>query len=265
MKLESIPISSLVFDPNNARKHSAKNLDAIKGSLTKFGQQKPIVVDQKNVIIAGNGTVAAAKDLGWTEVKAVRSDLEGFMQSAFALADNRTAELAEWDFDTLKESLAALDLEGFDVSGIGFEESDLDFINDNSSVGENGKKSEAVDYTTKIEAPVYEPKGPKPQLEELVTTSKTDELLKQIDAAKIPEAEKAFLRLAACRHRVFDYQAIAEYYAQSPAEVQDLMERSALVIIDYDKAIENGFVKMSKDLVASFEENRDDFPDEDEE
>lgn len=256
MKLETIAISSLVFDPNNARKHSNKNLDAIKGSLTKFGQQKPIVIDAKNIIIAGNGTVAAAKELGWKEIQAVRSSLEGFMQAAYALADNRTAELAEWNFDTLKESLAALDLQEFDIEGIGFTSDDMDFITENSSIGENGKKSSesAVDYTKKIEIPVYEPKGPKPKLDELVNTSKTDELLKQIDAAKIPETEKAFLRLAAFRHRVFDYQNIAEYYAHSSAEVQDLMEKSALVIIDYDKAIENGFVRMSENMSKAYTE-----------
>lgn len=129
VKLETLDISSLVFDPNNARKHSEKNLEAIKGSLTKFGQQKPIVVDKKNVIVAGNGTVAAAKALGWTKIQAVRTELDGFMQSAFALADNRTAELAEWDMDTLKESLNSLDLEGFDVGSIGFTDSDVDFFN----------------------------------------------------------------------------------------------------------------------------------------
>jgi hypothetical protein len=256
MQLESIPIEWLVFDPNNARKHSQKNLDAIKGSLTKFGQQKPIVVDQKNVIIAGNGTVAAAKDLGWKEIKAVRSTLEGFMQSAFAIADNRTAELAEWDFDVLKESLNSLDMEGFDISGIGFTDADLDFIGENSAVGENGKNSEGgVDYTTKIAAPIYEPKGPKPRIGDMFDLTKFQALQEEINNSKLSEDEKEFLRYASARHIVFDYQSIAEYYAHSPAPVQDLMERSALVIIDFDKAIENGFVKMSKDLAEAYGEN----------
>lgn len=138
--LETLNIADLVFDPNNARKHSSKNLDAIKGSLTKFGQQKPIVVDKKNVIIAGNGTVAAAKDLGWKTIKAVRSELEGFMQSAFALADNRTSELAEWDFDVLKESLVKLEIEGFEIDAIGFSDFDLDFLGQNDLDGKDSKE-----------------------------------------------------------------------------------------------------------------------------
>lgn len=248
MKLESISIDDLIFDPNNARKHSAKNVDAIKGSLTKFGQQKPIVVDAKNIIIAGNGTVAAAKELGWKSIQAVRSTLDGFMQSAFAIADNRTAELAEWDFDVLKESLAALDLEDFDLSDIGFTDKDLDFIDDNTSFAEN-----SVEYTKKVEAPIYEIKGEKPKLTELLDKKKYEELISEIEKSKISEEEKSFLKLAASRHVVFNYEAIAEFYAHGAAETQRLMEDSALVIIDFDKAIEKGFVELTKHLAETYD------------
>jgi DNA modification methylase len=118
----SLPIDQLVFDPNNVRKHSNKNLDAIKGSLTKFGQQKPIVIDEKNIILAGNGTVMAAKALGWSEIQCVQTDLkDSHLKTAFAIADNRTAELAEWDDDLLKETLASLQLNDFDIESIGFD------------------------------------------------------------------------------------------------------------------------------------------------
>jgi hypothetical protein len=108
MKIERIPISSLVGDPANVRKHNTKNLDAIKGSLAKFGQQKPIVVGANNVVIAGNGTLAAAVALGWNEIDVVRSQLLGPDATAFAIADNRTAELAEWDDELLRQQLASL-------------------------------------------------------------------------------------------------------------------------------------------------------------
>jgi hypothetical protein len=93
----AVPISKLRPDPRNARKHGKANLAAVEDSLRKFGQQKPIVVDGDGMIIAGNGTVEAAKSLGWTHVAAVRSNLSGPEAVGFALADNRTAELAEWD------------------------------------------------------------------------------------------------------------------------------------------------------------------------
>ena len=125
MQVESVPIASLLPDPSNVRRHAAKNLDAIKGSLAKFGQQKPIVVGKNNVVIAGNGTLEAAKLLGWPSIDVVRTALEGSQATAFALADNRTGELAEWDAGGLSETLAALKAEDFDLSAIGFDADDL--------------------------------------------------------------------------------------------------------------------------------------------
>ncbi len=122
MKIETFAIADLAFDPANARKHSQKNLDAIKGSLAKFGQQKPIVIDGKGVVVAGNGTLQVARDLGWVTVKAVRTDLTGADAIAFALADNRTAELAEWDSGVLNETLKSLKDLDFDLGSIGFDD-----------------------------------------------------------------------------------------------------------------------------------------------
>lgn len=105
------------------------------------------------------------------------------------------------------------------------------------------------DYTQKIKAPIYEIKGEKPKLSSLVDTTKVDELLKEIDKMVAPNGVKNFLRIAATRHYKYDYGKIAEYYANSPPNVQELFEKSALVIIDFDAAIENGFVKMNKRLM----------------
>lgn len=124
MKLETVPLGSISFDPANTRKHSRRNLDAIKASLRRFGQQKPIVVDAKGVVLAGNGTLAAATELGWSEIQIVRTALAGVDATAFGIADNRTAELAEWD-DKLGDVLAALKAEDFPLAEIGFDEADL--------------------------------------------------------------------------------------------------------------------------------------------
>ena len=104
-------------------------------------------------------------------------------------------------------------------------------------------------YTSKIKAPVYEIKGDKPKLDDLVQPDKFRELIKNIDASVAPEGVKMFLRMAASRHLKFDYAKIAEYYANSPANVQELFEQSGLVIVDFDSAIENGFVQMNKKLM----------------
>lgn len=120
----AIPIDSLHLDPANARVHGEKNLAAIKASLAQFGQRKPIVVQRAGMIVrAGNGTVTAAKALGWTEIAAVVLDDDNATAAQFAIADNRTAELAEWDPDVLATLLGGMD----DVTklGLGFDEKDL--------------------------------------------------------------------------------------------------------------------------------------------
>jgi ParB-like chromosome segregation protein Spo0J len=122
--IERVEISRLIKDPNNARKHDKKNLEAIKGSLAKFGQQKPIVVNMNDIVVAGNGTLEAANQLGWTHIDIVRTDLEGFNAAAYALADNRTSELGAWNDDVLGSQLLALQTDGFDLAAIGFDAGD---------------------------------------------------------------------------------------------------------------------------------------------
>ena len=140
MNIQSIAVSELSLDPSNVRKHSRRNLDAIKASLRKFGQQKPIVVDAKGIVLAGNGTLTAAKELGWTEIQATRTELAGVEATAFAIADNRTAELAEWD-DNLDDVLKSLLGAGQDLEDLGFSESELAKIS-SDLVGDSGLDAE---------------------------------------------------------------------------------------------------------------------------
>jgi DNA modification methylase len=105
MKVETKKITELIPDPKNARKHSKKNIDAIKKSLSEFGQQKPIVISKDFVIVAGNGFAQAAKELGWENISVVQTELQTDEARAYAIADNRTAELAEWDEENLTELL----------------------------------------------------------------------------------------------------------------------------------------------------------------
>ncbi|HEY7825099.1 MAG TPA: ParB/Srx family N-terminal domain-containing protein [Acidimicrobiia bacterium] len=122
MKIETVKVESLTLDPENARKHSTKNLEAIAGSLNTFGQRRPLVV-WDNIVIAGNGTLEAAKSLGWTSIEITRCppDWTHEQARAYALADNRTAELAEWDSEILASQLVELDAVGYEISDYGFE------------------------------------------------------------------------------------------------------------------------------------------------
>jgi ParB-like chromosome segregation protein Spo0J len=108
MKTVTMKVSDLSQDPANARKHDDRNIDSIIASLRRFGQQKPIVVDASNVVRAGNGTLEAAKRLGWDSIECVKTSLKGSDAIAYAIADNRTAELAEWDSDILAAQLSGL-------------------------------------------------------------------------------------------------------------------------------------------------------------
>lgn len=109
-------------------------------------------------------------------------------------------------------------------------------------------------YTKKIEAPVYEPSHAKPHLLSLCDTTKAKRLLLDIEESSLREDEKEFLRHAATRHIVFHYERIADYYAYSTPEMQRLMERSALVIIDFDQAIELGYVRLCTEIKKQFME-----------
>ena len=122
MKIELVKIDDLTLDPANARKHDDKNLKAIAESLKQFGQRKPIVV-WGSTVVAGNGTMVAARSLGWTEITVAKipDDWSSDQVTAYALADNRSAELAVWDEQVLTEQLKQLELADWDVEALGFD------------------------------------------------------------------------------------------------------------------------------------------------
>lgn len=245
MDVESSPIAELSADPANARTHGERNIDAIKASLRRFGQQKPIVVDSSGVVRAGNGTLEAAQALGWDAVDIVRTPLQGSEATAYAIADNRSSELAEWDEEVLAAILEGLQFDDPELlAAAGFDQSDLDALLDDDCADNDDT------YTNKIVSPIYEPKGERPPLSALIDRGKTLDLMDGIAATKLPDDVKEFMRLAAERHTVFNFRQIAEYYCHADATLQDLMERSGMVIIDFDKAIEYGFVHLTERLGA---------------
>jgi ParB-like chromosome segregation protein Spo0J len=253
MKIERINVAELSLDPSNVRKHSRKNLDAIKASLRKFGQQKPIVVDAKGIVLAGNGTLTAAKELGWTEIEITRTTLQGVEATAFAIADNRSAELAEWD-DSLADVLKSLADAGQSLDDLGFGKTDLDDLL---------PETPSDNYTQKVDAPVYTPKGEKPPIAELFDATKAEDFLSKIEASKAPDDVKSFLKKAASRHIVFDYGKIAEFYCHADKETQLLMEESALIIIDFNKAMQLGYVKFKTEIDSTFQNEQEHKSDDD--
>lgn len=105
-------------------------------------------------------------------------------------------------------------------------------------------------YSRLTKIPQYTPSDNPPSIDACYSYGKYTELLNHIDEANVTEEEKRFLRYGATRHIIFNYGLIADYYASATPEMQRLMEESALVIIDFDDAIANGYVKLSKRLEA---------------
>jgi hypothetical protein len=140
MKIETLQIKDLTPDPRNARKHGADNLRVLAESLKQFGQRKPIVISESGQVVAGNGTLEAAKKLGWLEIQAVRvpEDWTPEMIRAFAIADNRTAELSEFDRVILTEQLVELKEADFDLKALGFTETTVEDFSRISSAQVNG-------------------------------------------------------------------------------------------------------------------------------
>ena len=120
----AVPIDSVNPDPSNARQHDEKNLEAIKASLSRFGQRSPIIVQREGMTVrAGNGRLLAARSLGWKQIAAVVVDESSIDAVAFAIADNRTAELATWNNETLAQLLDTMPKDV--MPSTGFSEEDL--------------------------------------------------------------------------------------------------------------------------------------------
>ena len=126
MKIIKRNVNELSQDPANARKHNERNIESIVASLRRFGQQKPIVIDSSGVVRAGNGTLEAARQLGWESIECVETTLKGSDAISYAIADNRTAELAEWDDEVLVAQLNGLLVDDSELmEATGFTEEEL--------------------------------------------------------------------------------------------------------------------------------------------
>lgn len=148
--MEEIAVDQLHLDPSNARQHSDRNLEAIRGSLARFGQQRSILVDHRGVVVAGNATLQAARDLGWETIRAERTDLDGVDRAAYAIADNRTGDPdlgSLWDQRALGSLLAEIQDSEIALDEIGFTEDEAaGFMDgDGSAEAEPGGGDEAPD------------------------------------------------------------------------------------------------------------------------
>lgn len=275
MNTKTVKLSQVTINEANPRIIRDEKYRKLIDSLLAFPEMlniRPIVVDNTMTILGGNMRARALHDIAtmgeqelteringiknrtgeekklladkwkaWQDnptIEVIRADsLTDEQKKEFIIKDN--VGYGEWDFDLLANGWDSelLNTWGLDV----WQQEDL-------------KPEDDDKYTKKLEAPKYEITGEKPEAEELTDDTRYNELIGEIDAADIPEEDKEFLKKAAARHIVFNYTKIAEYYAHASKEVQELMENSALVIIDYNKAIELGYVQLSKQILDQYNE-----------
>lgn len=242
MKL--LPISEVKLNKDNPRiikdKKYKKLLNSVRDSF-EFMNIRPIIIDEDNVVIGGNMRLRVCRELKWKEVPTVvfTREMADSMNDK-ALEDGRLPKtyeeycqellikdnvgFGEWEFNILANEW---EIELLKDWGLDLPKVDIDDT-----------------YTTKIESPIYEPRLVKPKEDSLYDLTKYYSLLDEIEKANISEELKEFLRLASTRHIKFNYSKVADYYAHSEREEQTLIENNALVIIDYKKAIDKGFVKL---------------------
>lgn len=239
-----IPISDLRPHPKNRNKHGQDQIERLAKLLQAHGMRAPIVVSNlSGYIVKGHGTVLALKHTAQRDAPVVYQDFESEEEEyQFLQADNAIASWAELDLKGIHLDLP--DLAPFDIDLLGIKNFQFE---PTDSVDPNNP------YIQSVESPIYCPSGVMPQLGELTDRGKVDGLIEEINKSGLSSEEKGFLIMAAYRHTVFNYKNIAEYYAHASIEMQDFMEKSALVIVDFKKAIENGFVMLSSGLAGDFD------------
>jgi len=240
--IKKVNISVIKPNEENPRYITDAKFKKLVKSIKEFPEMletRPLVVDENMIVLGGNMRLKALKSAGVFEVPV--HQVKGWTEEQkkeFIIKDN--LGYGEWDWDMVANGWDIQTLNDWGLDIPQFETYDEEI------------EEEDENYTRKIEAPIYEPTGEKPKIKDLVDQNKVKELIDKIENSKIKKQDKEFLKLAAYRHYVFDYSKIANYYAHSDKDVQELMEDSALIIIDYNKAIENGFIELSEEVAKSF-------------
>lgn len=260
MNTEQKNIADLIPDAKNLNIGKKKGQQLLNRSFKKYGAGRSILLDKNSQIIAGNKSWEAAKQAGIENVVIVPSDGKTLIAVQrtdididtpegrnLALADNAVAYFnLKWDRDQLNEFKESGLLAAKNEWSVPLHVWEAIKVND-EYVSKYAITTESVHYTPSRPSP--------PALSEMYDTGKVSELLTNIGSAlkngDISEDEVDFLRAAAWRHAVFNFANIAEYYAHTSSRMQELMEESVLIIIDFNDAIDRGLVQLTKDILTN--------------
>tara|TARA_R110000868_G_scaffold410158_1_gene697380 strand:+ start:115 stop:894 length:780 start_codon:yes stop_codon:yes gene_type:complete len=244
-ELRRVKASELHPNPKNWRTHPKQQLDALRGILAEVGfagaELARELPDGSLQLIDGH---ARAEIAGDAEIPVLILDVTESEADKILATFDPLGAMAEADAGKLEELLREVQTGSEALAEM------LAELAEDNGILDSAKQDEV--YTRKIEAPIYEPSSAKPAIADLVSELKVSELLSDIEKSDLQYEEKQFLRLAATRHLIFNYEKIADYYAHSSDSTKKLFEDSALVIIDFDKAIENGYTDLGKELAELY-------------
>jgi hypothetical protein len=244
----SVRLGDLKPWPRNPKTISKRNAERLLASWNEMGQFQTVAIGPDGEVYDGHQRLSVLLAARGAEY------MIDARQSNRALTEDERAKLVlsahvgttgAWNWDALSgwdESL--LQDCGFDAALL--KELNDDAANLNEMLRSMAGESDDEPYSRKIEAPIYEPTGEKPEVSALYDDSKTKALTAAIDASALDDEIKQFLTIAAQRHTVLNFARIAEFYAHADEDLQALMEDSALVIIDFNRAIELGFVQLTE-------------------
>ncbi len=240
--------SQLLANPMNWRIHPKAQQKALKGILSEVGWVQRVIVNvNTGHVVDGHARVSLALKQNEAQVPVLYVDLNEAEERLVLATLDPISAMATSDKDLLTTLLGDIKTN---------DEALGQLLNDVASEANILQRDET--YTEVVESPIYEVRGERPPVSSLYDRSKADALIRAVDASGVPDDIARFLRAAAERHVIFRYDKVAEYYAHQDANIQELMEQSALVIIDFNKAIERGFVQLNQDIQQVFTK---DYPD----
>ena len=252
-ELRRVRASELLPNPRNWRRHPEGQSNVLRGALEEIGYADALIAYETPdglMLIDGHLRAETTPDM---EVPVLVTDLDEQEANALLATLDPLAAMADPDQDKLTALLETVTSSNDSMNAL------LETLKDGYDplILSDDQPEPDNPYTRKIETPIYEPTGIPPNLNDLRDRNIADALIEEIKQANLPDEIKEFLFDAAERHVVFHFQRIANYYAHASPDIKALMGRSALVIIDYNQAVENGFIKFQEDIDGAF---REDYP-----
>ena len=280
--MELTKLSKLKTNPRNPRTITDAQFERLKDSLLVFPKMltlRPLATDGNGIVLGGNMRLRALKDIAKMTAEQIAERLQGMKTYNQKSEEEQTALVEYW-----RDWLTRKDVPTTHESTLTDAEKDEFVMTDNASFGSwdfdaiaNEWDAELVEewgvdvwqdvmaedeendnnYSRKIEAPDYEPTGRNVQVSELYDESKTQRLIAEINAMKVNAEIKKMLVAGAQRFTRFDFRNVAEWYSQQEDEsVKAMMRKMAMVIVDFDEAVENGFVRLCEELIKEYEDEQ---------